>query len=309
VQNERARRWYESRTLHHRDFPPDRLSAGRTRTVSVCVPAREEAGTVGAIVADLVELREAGVVDQVLVVDAASSDGTGEIAERAGAQVVQQSELLPEHGPVLGKGDAMWRALSALEGEIVCYLDADSGGFGPHFACGLIGPLLCGDPEIQFVKAFYRRPFKVGELSMPEGGGRVTELTARPLLNLFYPELAGFRQPLAGEFAARRTLLERLPFATGYGVEIGALIDAWREVGLDGMAQVDVELRQNRHQPLGDLTPMAYAVLRAVAARLAREGRAPDLPDGSAELLLPRGEGLEPHELTLAERPPFSDLA
>jgi glucosyl-3-phosphoglycerate synthase len=308
VGSERARRWYRSRTLHHRDYPPERLSAERSSSVSVCVPAREEAGTVGPIVADLVELREAGVVDQVLVVDAASQDGTAEIAERAGAEVVQQAELLPEFGPVLGKGDAMWRALAAVQSDVVCYLDADSGGFGPHFACGLVGPLLCGDPEIQFVKAFYERPFKVGEVSMPEGGGRVTELTARPLINLFYPELAGFRQPLAGEFAARRSLLEQLPFATGYGVEIGLLIDAWRAVGLDGMAQVDVELRQNRHQPLGDLTPMAYAVLRTVAARLAAEGRAGELDGGPAELLLPRGEELERRELELVERPPRSAL-
>ena len=309
VGSDRARRWYESRTLHHRDYPPERLSAERSASVSVCVPAREEAGTVGPIVADLVELREVGVVDRVLVVDAASADGTAEIAERAGAEVVQQAELMPQFGPVLGKGDAMWRALSAIDSDVVCYLDADSGGFGPHFACGLIGPLLCGEPQIQFVKAFYQRPFKVGEVSMPEGGGRVTELTARPLINLFYPELAGFRQPLAGEFAARRSLLERLPFATGYGVEIGLLIDAWREVGLDGMAQVDVELRQNRHQPLGDLTPMAYAVLRTVAARLATDGRAPELPDGAGELLLPRGEQLEELELQLVERPAHSGLA
>jgi glucosyl-3-phosphoglycerate synthase len=309
VGSDRARRWYESRTLHHRDYPPERLSAERSASVSVCVPAREEAGTVGPIVADLVELREAGVVDRVLVVDAASADGTAEIAERAGAEVVQQAELMPQFGPVLGKGDAMWRALSAIDSDVVCYLDADSGGFGPHFACGLIGPLLCGEPQIQFVKAFYQRPFKVGEVSMPEGGGRVTELTARPLINLFYPELAGFRQPLAGEFAARRSLLERLPFATGYGVEIGLLIDAWREVGLDGMAQMDVELRQNRHQPLGDLTPMAYAVLRTVAARLATDGRARELPDGAGELLLPRGEQLEELELQLVERPAHSGLA
>ena len=308
VGSDRAQRWYESRTLHHRDYPPERLSAERSASVSVCVPAREEAGTVGPIVADLVELREAGVVDRVLVIDAASADGTAEIAERAGAEVVQQAELMPQFGPVLGKGDAMWRALSVIDSDVVCYLDADSGGFGPHFARGLIGPLLCGDPEIQFVKAFYQRPFKVGEVSMPEGGGRVTELTARPLINLFYPELAGFRQPLAGEFAARRGLLERLPFATGYGVEIGLLIDAWREVGLDGMAQVDVELRQNRHQPLGDLTPMAYAVLRTVAARLAAEGRAPEFPDGARELLLPRGEQLEELDLQLVERPAHSGL-
>jgi glucosyl-3-phosphoglycerate synthase len=304
---ERARRWHESRTLHHSDFPPERLSAERTASVSVCVPARNEAGTVGAIVADLVSLREAGVVDQVAVIDAGSTDGTAEVASSAGAQVFQESSLMPEVGAPLGKGDAMWRSLSVLEGDVLCWVDADSGGFGPHFVCGLIGPLLCGDPEIQFVKAFYRRPFKVGEVALPEGGGRVTELTARPLLNLFYPQLAGIRQPLAGEVAGRRELMRRIPFGTGYSVEIAMLIDVWSEVGLDGLAQVDIEMRQNRHQALGDLTPMAFAVLRAVAARLAREGRIGELEDGT-DLLVPVGSSLEERHLEQLERPPLASL-
>jgi glucosyl-3-phosphoglycerate synthase len=155
---------------------------------------------------------------------------------------------------------------------VICFLDADSRDFGPHFACGLIGPLLF-DPEIAFVKGFYRRPFRVGETVYPEGGGRVTELVARPLLNLFYPELAAVQQPLAGEIAARRELLDRLPFATGYGVDIALLLDAYRSVGLGGMAQVDLEVRQNAHQPLRELGAMAHAVLQAVGARLAQEGR------------------------------------
>jgi glucosyl-3-phosphoglycerate synthase len=304
--NERALRWHESRTFHHRDFPSARLIQERRASVSVCVPAREEAHTVGPIVRDLVELRERGAIDRVLVVDAASRDGTAEVAAREGAEVCQQADLLPEYGPVLGKGDAMWRALSVLEGDVVCYLDADSEGFGPHYACGLVGPLVCGPSGVQLVKGFYRRPFKMGETAMPEGGGRVTELTARPLLNLFYPDLAGFRQPLAGEFAARRELLERLPFATGYAVEIGLLIDAWREVGLDALAQVDIEMRQNRHQRLAELTPMAYAVLRAVAARLEREQRLAASP-GASTLLLPRGDEFEARDLELVERPPFAD--
>jgi glucosyl-3-phosphoglycerate synthase len=300
---ERARRWYESRTFHHSEYTAERLASERTRSVTVCVPARNEERTVGPIVRDLVELREAGAIDQVLVVDASSADGTAAIAAEAGADVCDEAELLPEHGEVLGKGDAMWRALAVIDSDVVVYLDADSEGFGPHYACGLAGPLVCGDSGIEFVKAFYRRPLKVGELSLPEGGGRVTELTARPLLNLFYPELAGFRQPLAGELAGTRDLLQRLPFATGYAVEIAMLIDAWREVGLEGLAQVDIELRQNRHQPLGDLTQMAYAVLRAVCVRLEREGRLSELENAN-ELLLPR-ETLETHEVALVERPPL----
>jgi len=305
MDSERARRWYESRTFHHSEFPAKRLAAERTRSVSACVPARNEERTIGPIVADLVSLREAGAIDEVMVIDAGSHDSTPEIAADAGASVHVESDLLPEHGEVLGKGDAMWRALSVLDSDVIVFLDADSEGFGPHFATGLIGPLVCGDTGVEFVKAFYRRPLKVGEVSLPEGGGRVTELMARPLLNLFYPELAGFRQPLAGELAATRDLLLRLPFATGYAVEIAMLIDAWREVGLDALAQVDIEMRQNRHQPLAELTPMAYAVLRAVCTRLEREGRLNELDE--SELLLPR-ETLEERGVPLTERPPLASI-
>ena len=298
MEPERTRRWYESRTFHHSDFPAERLAAERTRSVSACVPARNEERTIGPIVADLVSLRELGALDEVVVVDAGSGDRTAAIASEAGALVRDERELLPEHGDVLGKGDAMWRALSVLESDVIVFLDADSEGFGPHFATGLIGPLVCGESDVEFVKAF-----RLGDVSMPEGGGRVTELMARPLLNLFYPELAGFRQPLAGEFAATRELLQRLPFASGYAVEIAMLIDAWKEVGLDALAQVDIELRQNRHQPLAELTPMAYAVLRAVAVRLEREGRVSELEE--TELLLP-GETLEERRVPLVERPPLA---
>jgi glucosyl-3-phosphoglycerate synthase len=267
----RARAWNRTNTHVHGEFPPERLAAARECGVSVCLPARNEARTIGPILSELMPLREHGVVDQIVVVDR-SSDGTAEIARSLGAEVHCQDALMPELGPVLGKGDAMWRALPVLSGEVICFLDADSERFGAHFACGVLGPLLC-HPDISFVKGFYRRPFRIGDTTMPDGGGRVTELTARPLLNLFYPELAGVRQPLAGEIAARRELLERLPFATGYGVDIGLLIDAYTTAGLEAIAQVDLDVRQNAHQPLRDLGPMAYAVLHAVASRLEREGR------------------------------------
>ena len=229
------------------------------------MPARDEAATIASVVAPLVQLRDHGAVDQVVVVDA-SSDGTGEIASRLGAEVHAQASLMTSFGRVLGKGDAMWRSLSVLHGDVVCFVDADTERFGPHFACGLIGPLVV-DPDVQFVKGFYRRPFRLGEQVAPEGGGRVTELTARPLLQLFYPQLAEIRQPLAGEIAARRSLLERLPFATGYAVEIAMLIDAYELTGFDAIAQVDLDERQNRHQPLSELGPMATEVLRAVLDR------------------------------------------
>jgi glucosyl-3-phosphoglycerate synthase len=267
----RVRSWYRANTFSHADFPPERLAARRQTSVSVCLPARNEARTIGPILEQLMPLRERGIVDQVVVVDH-SSDGTDRIARELGAEVHDQEELMPELGPVLGKGDAMWRALAVLSGEVVCFLDADSEQFGPHFACGLLGPLLC-EPGISFVKGYYRRPFRIGETVYPHGGGRVTELTARPLLNLFYPELVAVEQPLAGEIAATRELLESLPFVTGYGVDIALLIDAHREAGLEALAQVDLDVRQNAHQPLRDLGPMAHSVLLAVAARLEREGR------------------------------------
>ncbi|HEX6389254.1 MAG TPA: glucosyl-3-phosphoglycerate synthase, partial [Solirubrobacteraceae bacterium] len=243
------------------------------QTVSVCVPAREEAATIAAIVRPLVALREAGVVDQVLVLDDDSRDGTGAIAAELGAEVVRPAALLPAFGPVLGKGDAMWRALSVLTGELVCFVDADSEDFGAHFATGLLGPLVC-EEGVQFVKGFYRRPFKsAADQVAPTGGGRVTELTARPLLAAFYPELAAIRQPLAGEFAARRALLERTALCTGYAVEMGMLLDVYAAVGIEAIAQVDLDVRQNRHRPLAELAPMAAAVLAAVTSRLRRDGR------------------------------------
>jgi glucosyl-3-phosphoglycerate synthase len=257
--------------FHHSEFPAERLAADRSTSVSVCIPARNEVRTIGPILEQLIPLRERGVADQVVVVDD-STDGTGEIARRLGAEVHHPADLMPEFGPVLGKGDQLWRALPVVHGEIVCFLDADSELFGPHFACGLVGPLLLRE-DLWFVKGHYRRPFRVGSSTLPDGGGRVTELTARPLINLFYPDLAGVEQPLAGEVAARRELLERLPFTTGYGLDIALLLDAYAAVGLDGLAQVDLDVRQNAHQPLRDLGPMASAVLGAVSVRLEREGR------------------------------------
>jgi glucosyl-3-phosphoglycerate synthase len=300
----RSRAWDRVNTYAHGAFPPERLAAERESTVSVCLPARNEARTIGPILEQLAPLRERGVVDQIMVVDH-SSDGTAQIASALGAEVHDQEELMPEHGPVLGKGDAMWRALSVLTGEVVCFLDADSERFGAHFACGVLGPLLC-EPRISFVKGFYRRPFRTGDTTVPDGGGRVTELTARPLLNLFYPDLAAVRQPLAGEIAVRRELLEQLPFATGYGVDIGLLIDAYSLAGLDAIAQVDLDVRQNAHQPLPDLGPMAFAVLRTVAVRLEREGRVRGpLPPTST---FAGADVPHPASIEVVERPPHRSL-
>jgi glucosyl-3-phosphoglycerate synthase len=288
----RAGAWYQANTFSHRDFAPEALIDSLPGPVSVCLPARDEAGTIGQIIEALLPLRDCGLVDQLVVVND-STDDTAQIARRLGAEVHDQSTLMPELGPLLGKGDAMWRSLTVLRGELICFLDADSERFGAHFAYGLLGPLITR-PEISFVKGFYRRPFRVGDTTFPDGGGRVTELTARPLLNLFYPELAGIEQPLAGEVAGRRSLLEQLPFFTGYGVDIALLIDACRTAGLGGLAQVDLDVRQNAHQPLRDLGPMAAAVLHAVATRLESEGRLSHALSSGTE--------------TALERPPLGSL-
>ncbi len=318
--------WFEQRSYHHRDFE------GLTRTsddgaerpsVTLIFPARNVAGTIGTILSTVADLRiRAGIPDQVIVVDADSPDGTADIARAYDVEVYSENQLMPGYGPAQGKGDAMWRALSMARGDIVMFADADTTDFEEHFVYGTLGPLLA-DHTIQFVKAAYRRPFKQGEERLLDGGGRVTELMAKPLLNLFYPELAGFVQPLAGEFAARRELLSSVPFFTGYGVEIGMMIDIYEQIGLPGMAQVDLGTRQNRHQPLASLTRMSSVVLRTVAARegLVQRSLGGDLDDaepGLWELHQPDtylhavattdGLHLDEHINELVERPPLARL-
>jgi glucosyl-3-phosphoglycerate synthase len=277
------------RSFEHADFPLALLMERKQRSLSVVLPAREVADTVGPIVERILSLES--LVDQVLVVDAASEDRTAEIAEHAGAEVRQQADLVPDLGPVLGKGDAMYRSLAAVRGDLVVFIDADTRDFQPHFVTGLAGPLIAAD-EVRFVKGAYRRPFVTGGVEVPDGGGRVSQLTARPLLSAFYPDLAALRQPLAGEVAAPRDVLERLPFATGYAVETAMLLDVREMVGAGAIAQVDIGERRNFHQPLEALRPMADTVLATVCERLRREGRlVADSPTSA-----------------IVERPPFASL-
>jgi glucosyl-3-phosphoglycerate synthase len=290
------------RRFHHSEFDRRRLLEHKSEPITAVLPAREVADTIGQIVERLRSLDP--LIDQIVVVDADSRDGTAGIAARAGAEVHQEAELMPEFGQVLGKGDAMWRALPVVRGEIVVYLDSDTRDFAPHFALGMLGPLLC-EPELRFVKGFFRRPYQSADgRQLPADGGRVTELTARPLLSAFFPELAGFVQPLAGEVSARRSLLERLPFATGYAVETAMLLHARDALGgTDRMAQVDLDVRLNRHQPLMQLGPMAYEVLRVVLERLRAEGR---LLDDHAPPLQTAAGGLV--QVEVVERPPIARL-
>ncbi|MGH3282749.1 MAG: glucosyl-3-phosphoglycerate synthase [Trebonia sp.] len=316
--------WFEQRSYHHRDFE----SLGRTSgngverpSATLIFPARNVAGTIGMILSVVGDLRtRTGFPDQVIVIDADSPDGTAGVARAHGAEVYSENELMRDYGPAQGKGDAMWRALSVARGDIVMFADADTADFEEHFVYGTLGPLLA-DPQLQFVKAAFRRPFKQGEEKVLDGGGRVTELMAKPLINLFYPQLAGFVQPLAGEFAARREVLSSVPFFTGYGVEIGMLIDVCDQVGLAAMAQVDLGTRQNRHQTLASLSRMSSVVLRTVAVR---EGltqrhagdeigdRVPGLweqPDTYLHAVATEdGLHLDEHLNELVERPPLASL-
>ena len=308
------REWFDTRSFHHQDFAG--VTPHRGQTTTLILPSRNVADTIGPILDAVVELRErTGLVDQVLVIDADSPDGTAEVARDHGAEVYSENELMPGYGPALGKGDAMWRSLSVARGDLVMFADADTRDFSEHFIYGTLGPLLTL-PGIRFAKAAYRRPFTPQAESVTDGGGRVTELMAKPLLNLYRPELAGFVQPLAGEFAAPRRLLTSLPFLTGYGVELALLIDVLGVVGLPAMAQVDLGSRQNRHQPLWDLARMSSTVLRAMARRLpggepqVPGQRQPDVLELGRETYLhavatETGLRLDEHLNELVERPPL----
>ncbi|MEU5051347.1 glucosyl-3-phosphoglycerate synthase [Streptomyces sp. NPDC021096] len=268
---EEVERWLARRSWSAADRPLDQLLAakgGTGTTVSVVLPALNEEATVGAIVATIRrELMTEAVplVDELVVLDSGSTDRTGEVAAAAGARVVHRDEVLPRLPALPGKGEVLWRSLLATTGDIVCFIDADLKDFSAGFVSGIVGPLLT-DPGVHFVKGMYDRP--LGEVSGQ--GGRVTELVARPLLNLHWPQLAGFVQPLGGEYAARRSLLEQLPFPVGYGVELGLLVDALHTVGLDALAQVDVGVRVHRHQDGRALGRMAAAIYRTAQLRLAR---------------------------------------
>jgi glucosyl-3-phosphoglycerate synthase len=314
-----AREWFESRSYRHAEFADLAGLARRKRelgvSVSLVLPAREVAPTVGSILDEVAALNEdASLVDQLLVIDASSADGTAALARGlGGAEVYDESELMPAFGPVVGKGDEMWRALSVARGDLILVADPDTANFGRHFVYGLLGPLLC-EPAVQFVKAAYHRPFTAPDGTVVDDAGRVTELTAKPLFGIFYPELGGFGQPLAGEVAARRDLLLSIPFCTGYAVETAMMIDTLRRVGLGAMAQVDLGTRNNRSQRLLALGAMAYAVARAVLMRVAAEGRLPaDVAAADAEAYVhavctPGGVVLEHPRVKVLERPPMAGV-
>jgi len=293
-----------------RTYGPDHFGLGdmvarkaRTgTTAAVVIPARDEEATVGNVVAAYLPLRDAGLLDDLVVVDSLSTDATAEVAAAAGARVVAVGEIRPDLPAVPGKGEALWRGLLATTSDLVAYCDADVLDAGPAFVLGLLGPMLV-EPEVQLVKGFYRRPIVAPDGSVEEHGGRVTELTARPFLSLYRPELARFVQPLAGEWAGRRRHLESLPFPVGYGVEIAVLLDTHAACGLAGMAQSDLGTRTHRHQSQQALGVMAAEVLGTALRRLGVEPAAEAMHQF----------GLEDHRridtpLRWVERPPAASL-
>lgn len=271
----------------------------RGRTISVCLPARDEAETIGPIVTAIVQqlMAPAGppLVDELVVLDDSSTDATAAVAARAGADVVRVDGVLPEAGPGRGKGNVLWKSLAASSGDIVVWCDTDLTSFTAHYVTRLVAPLLESD-HVELVKGFYERPLD----AEGHGGGRTTELVARPLLSMFFPPLASIRQPLGGECAARRRLLERLPFVEGYGVETGLLIDTLRLVGTRHVAQVDLGVRTHRHRTLAQLAEQAAEIM---AVALLRAGV--ELPDPLPPLLAADGRSMP---VPVTERPPIIEV-
>ncbi|MBO0731105.1 MAG: glucosyl-3-phosphoglycerate synthase [Acidimicrobiaceae bacterium] len=287
------------RSFSAAEFPAERLAeAKRGRAITVCLPARDEEATVGQVVSSIrTELMDRiGLVDELLVIDDGSSDRTAAVAEDAGAHVLGASAILPEYGTEGGKGQALWRAVHVARGDLLVFCDADIRNFDPGFVLGLVGPLLTHD-DVQFVKGFYERPLD----GRPGEGGRVTELMARPVISLLFPHLAPLFQPLSGECAAWREVLEQVPFVGGYGVDLGLLIDVSERFGASAIVQSDLGERVHRNRPLVELSSQALAILQLALSRanLAEPGQ------WAAALLRP---GAEPSPVTLVERPPLAEV-
>ena len=282
---------------------PQLQAAKGGRTVSVVLPALNEAATVGAVIETIIPML-GGLVDELIVLDSGSTDETEARALAAGARVVHREEALPEVPPQPGKGEALWRSLAATTGDVIVFIDSDLIDPDPMFVPRLVGPILTGD-GIHLVRGFYRRPIKLGDGQDANGGGRVTELVARPLLAALRPELGSIIQPLGGEYAGTRELLTSVPFAPGYGVEIGILIDTYDKFGLEGIAQVNLGVRTHRNRPLSELGPMSRQI---IATLLTRCG----IPDSGVGLtqFLPDADGYRTRTSTvsLADRPPMNTL-
>ena len=309
--------WFAANTYHADEFADlSWLLDSKRRhglTISLVLPALNEEATVGNVIRSIKSalVEDVPLIDEMVLMDSRSSDRTCEIAQSLGVPVFVHQDVLPQYGPRRGKGEALWKSLYVTHGDLVFWIDTDILNIHPRFMYGLIGPLLL-NPGVQFVKGFYRRPLRVDGKLQAGGGGRVTELTARPLLNLFYPELSGVIQPLSGEYGGRRSLLEQLPFYTGYGVETGMLIDVLERAGLSSIAQVDLQERIHRNQPLQALSKMSFAIIQVVINKLERRFGPDLLEDVNTSMKLIRQENdhfyLEVQEIIEHERPPMAEI-
>jgi glucosyl-3-phosphoglycerate synthase len=310
-------KWFAENTFHADEFRDlDHLLALKrfqNLKISLALPALNESATVGNVIQTLKSalVERVPLLDEIVLVDSDSTDQTREIAASLDIPVFIHQETLPQYGARVGKGEALWKSLYLTCGDIILWIDTDIINIHPRFVYGLLGPLLV-NPGLQFVKGFYRRPIRVGDKIQAGGGGRVTELTARPLLNLFYPELSGIIQPLSGEYGGRRATLERLTFFSGYGVEIGLLIDVFEKCGLSAIAQVDLEERVHHNQPLESLSKMSFAIVQAVIQRLERRYGLDILEEVNKTMKLIRYEPgrffLEVEEIAERSRPPMIEL-
>ncbi|HKS53335.1 MAG TPA: glucosyl-3-phosphoglycerate synthase [Pseudonocardiaceae bacterium] len=301
-----TRRWFTEATVQRVSWTAEQLVAAKQgRSISVVLPALNEQATVGALV-DALRPLVGGLIDELVVMDSGSTDGTAEVAGKAGARVVQRTDVLPELAPWPGKGEVLWRSLAATSGDVLVFIDSDLVDFDAGFVPALLGPVLLR-PHTQLVKGFYRRPLRIESQETGTGGGRVTELLARPLLNALRPELAGVVQPLGGEYAATRELLESVPFAAGYGVEIGLLLDAHTRYGLDGLAQVNLGVRKHRNRSLLELGVMSRQIL---GAALPRCGVVQAGASAGITQFVQLGARFLPTEtdVLMADRPPMRDV-
>ena len=308
-----AQAWYGRRTWHWRDWPADALLERKRRAgarISLVIPARDEERTVGGVVGSIRAslMEQIPLIDEVVVIDSDSADGTATVAARAGAAVHRARDIAPDLGAYPGKGEALWKSLLVTEGDLLVFIDADLTQWGPHFVTGLLGPLFA-DPGVLLVKGFYARVAAGTDGSASTEGGRVTELVARPLLGLWWPELSGVVQPLAGEWAARRDLMESLSIPVGYGVEFSTLIDTAARHGLDGIAQVDLDSRAHKHQTDHDLALMA-AELLVVAERRRPQARGPVPANPRLVQFVREDAQVRPvaRPVPVAERPPVAGL-
>lgn len=320
-----TRGWLRERSFAHSDWTIPDLLAAKERSgsrVSVVIPAKNEEATVGDVVGGVVDqlVRAAPLVDEVVVIDSDSRDSTAEAARQAGAVVHAAAKIRPDLGTHPGKGEAIWKALHVTSGDLLVFVDADLRLWGPHFVTGLLGPLLT-DPRTLLVKGYYDRLLQRGGAAVSTEGGRVTELVARPVLDLWWPELAGVIQPLAGEWAVRRPLMESLSIPTGYGVEIATLIDTFQRHGLDAIAQVDLGARAHEHQKDHDLAVMAAELLAVAHARCSSvvevRGTSLEMSDRTSVRAGVRADVLQQHTrdagwrerpVPLIERPPAGPL-